>query len=130
MRLPDELELTIAPRGCGKLVRLIKECAKTGCPIITYSNHSKNFIKQKAHDMGYEIPEPYSVNEIAGRRIVLREINVLVDDVESILSKALDNYLGCHVVHATMSEQEDISHYLGADKLREEKPKDGGNEGS
>ena len=107
MRLPDELELTIAPRGCGKSVRLIKESANTGYRIITQSNHSKNFIKQKAHDMGYEIPEPYSVNEIAGRRILPKEINVLVDDVEGILSKALDNYLGCHVVHATMSEQEE-----------------------
>ena len=107
MRLPDELELTIAPRGCGKSVRLIKESAKTGYRIITQSNHSKNFIKQKAHDMGYEIPEPYSINEIVGRRIILKERNVLVDNVESILSKALDNYLGCHVVHATMSEQEE-----------------------
>lgn len=29
------------------------------------------------------------------------------EEVEGILSKALDNYLGCHVVHATMSEQEE-----------------------
>ena len=107
MRLPNELELTITPRNYGKSVLLIKESAKTGYRIITQSNEKKNFIKQKAHDMGYEIPEPYSVNEIAGRRIVLKERNVLVDDVEGILSKALDNYLGCHVVHATMSEQEE-----------------------
>lgn len=107
MRLPDELELTITPIGYGKSVLLIKESAKTGYRIITQSNEKKNFIKQKAHDMGYEIPEPYSVNEIVGRRIVLKERNVLVDDVEGILSKALDNYLGYHVVHATMSEQEE-----------------------
>ena len=73
MRLPDELELTITPRGHGKSVRLIKESAKTGYRIITQSNEKKNFIKQKAHDMGYEIPEPYSVDEIVGRRIVLKE---------------------------------------------------------
>ena len=92
MRLPDELELTITPRGYGKLVLLIKESAKTGYRIITQSELKKIFIRQKAREMGYKIPEPYSVDEIVSRRVVIKERNVLVDDVEGILSKALDNF--------------------------------------
>lgn len=107
MKLPNGLELTIRPRCYGKSVRLIKESAKTGYRIITQSELKKIFIRQKAHEMGYKIPEPYSVDEIVSRRVIIKERNVLVDDVEGILSKALDNYLGCHVAHATMSEREE-----------------------
>lgn len=107
MQLENGLELIRQKRGYGKSVRIIKESAKTGYRIIVPTEYQKEYIMQKAHDMGYDIPEPYTEHEIVGRRIALKERNVLVDNVEYFISKALDNYLGCHVVKATMSQEEE-----------------------
>ena len=107
MKLSDGLELTIRPRGYGKSVQLIKESAKTGYHIITTSKEQIGYIEMKAREMGYDIPRVYSVNDFVGRRMILKEKNVLVDNLDCFLSKALDSYLGCHVVNATMSEQEE-----------------------
>ena len=110
MKLTGGLELMIKPRGYGKSVHIIKESARTHYHIVTATKEQAGWIEIKARDMGIEIPTVYSVDDVIDKQVMKHERNILVDDLDCILSKALDRFFGSHVVCATMSEQEEESH--------------------
>lgn len=92
-------------RGKGKTHDLIITSAITGYPIVCMNEGHANYTKQMAETMGYKIPDPISAERLKGWGAMYK--NVLVDDLEYWLSKALDAYFGTHVVAATMSTKED-----------------------
>ena len=95
------MKLLIKDKGAGKTTGLIYTSEATDYPIITNDNISKYYIINMAKQMGCEIPEPLTVDEL--KRIpVYRGMNVLFDNIESILERAINSYLDANVVCATM----------------------------
>ena len=100
------MKLLIKGRASGKTTGLIYTSEATGYPIITNSKITANYIKNQATEMGCEIPEPITVNDIHSGMKLPSDANVLFDNVETILKDALSYYLGANVVCATMSSPE------------------------
>lgn len=59
-----DTKIYIGPRGCGKTTALIMKSAETGAYIVAPSRCMADYIRKQANDMGYDIPEPLSVDEI------------------------------------------------------------------
>lgn len=55
------------PRCSGKTTTLIEESARTGIPIIAPTMIMANYIKQRAKELGLDIPEPTSINKIVNQ---------------------------------------------------------------
>ena len=98
--------LIIKDRGQGKTTELIHASEVTGLPIVTkYSLHAK-YIEEKAKELGVVIPQPIAITELASNnKDPLYRNGVLIDEAYDIISKALDNYLGTHVVAATLTDK-------------------------
>ena len=56
------------PRGTGKTVELIHVSDATGARIITSNSMQADFIKQKAEELGCNIPLPLTIQEVKGRK--------------------------------------------------------------
>lgn len=97
------MRLLIKDKGQGKTTGLIYASEATGYPIVTFGNVQAKIIKDTAEQMGCVIPEPLTVDELKTRRLP-SDTNVLLDEVTTILDKALKSYLGVNVVCATMSD--------------------------
>ena len=102
------MNLLIKQKGAGKTTGLIYTSEATGYPIVTSSKIHACYIKDWSKDMGCEIPDPITVEELLTDKMrkINRVENVLFDDVETILNEALNMYLGVNVVCATMTELE------------------------
>lgn len=99
------MRLLIKERQEGKTTGLIYASEATGYPIATCNEGMVYNIKMMAEKMGCNIPEPITFSQLRQYKSVMnRYENVLVDEVDSIIGAALDSYLGCHVVGATMSD--------------------------
>lgn len=99
------MKLLIKGRGRGKSTGLIYTSEATGIPILTSTQASKRNILESAHNLGCDIPEPFTIQEardckVRGNRAYDK---VLLDDMEFVLQTALREYLGCEVECATMS---------------------------
>lgn len=99
------MRLLIKERGSGKTTGLIYASEATGYPIATANEAMVNHIKNIAAEMGCIIPEPVTFYELRnGKSRGMRLYdNMLVDEVESILGAALNEYLHCDVKCATLS---------------------------
>lgn len=97
-------------RGAGKTTKLIYASEVTGIPIATHSSGGVEYIKIMAERMGCNIPEPITYYELANNNHRGRPLynSVLADDVDSILQKALNSYLNCHVIGATMTPRDNV----------------------
>ena len=95
------MKLLIKDKGSGKTTGLIYTSEATDYPIITHDNISKHYIMDMAKQMGCTIPEPLTVDELK-RVPFYRGKNVLFDNIESILERAINSYLDANVVCATM----------------------------
>lgn len=102
------MKLIVRGRGSGKTARLIYASEVTGIPIATLSKQNIEHIKDMAERMGCDIPEPVTYRELASNSHIgsMKYNSVLADDVDSIIQKALDSYLNCHVVAATMTPRD------------------------
>lgn len=102
------MKLIVRGRGQGKTARLIYTSEVTGIPIATFSKKNIEYIKDMAERMGCDIPEPVTYHDLASNCHLgsTRYDNVLADDVDSVIQKALDSYLNCHVVAATMTPRD------------------------
>lgn len=100
------MELVIQDRGTGKTTGVIVASHQFGYPIVTLNSCMVNEIIRKAKEMNLNIPTPITVNEL--RRGVKRDNRlydkVLIDEVYPILEQALNHYLGCEVIAATMTD--------------------------
>ena len=97
------MKLLIKDRASGKTTGLIYTSEATGYPIVTNSKITANYIKEQAKEMNCDIPDPITVNDIHSGMGLPSDVNVLFDNVETILKDALNYYLGANVVCATMS---------------------------
>lgn len=52
------MKILAAKRGVGKTTTLIKESAKTGAIIVASSFQEARYVKDKANDLGFNIPDP------------------------------------------------------------------------
>lgn len=95
------MKLLIKDKGSGKTTGLIYTSEATDYPIITHDNISKHYIMDMAKQMECTIPEPLTVDELK-RVPFYRGKNVLFDNIESILERAINSYLDANVVCATM----------------------------
>ena len=97
------MRLLFKDRGQGKTTGLIYASEATGYPIVTFGNVQAKTIKELAKQMGCIIPEPLTVDVLKIRHLP-SNTNVLLDEVTTILDKALKSYLGVNVVCATISD--------------------------
>lgn len=88
-------------RGTGKTTTLIHDAYFTGLPIITTTIKRRDYIFNTAKAMGVNI-ECYTVNELKENRKDLFGEQVLVDELEDVLSFCLG---GVKVVKATMTRR-------------------------
>lgn len=58
------MDIYVGARRSGKTATLIKKSAETGAYIVAPSRCMADYIRKQANDMGYDIPEPFSVEEI------------------------------------------------------------------
>lgn len=96
------MKLLIKDKGSGKTTGLIYTSEATNYPIVTNDNISKHYIIDMAKQMGCEIPEPLTVENLRCADIY-RGHNILFDNIESILERAINSYLNANVVCATMT---------------------------
>lgn len=90
-------------RGTGKTTMMISTAYATGYPIIVTTHIRKDYVLQQAHEMNCDGINVYTVEEW-NRLIHIGENNyALVDEVEELLEKALNDYLKTNVVAATLS---------------------------
>lgn len=100
------MRLLIKKRQSGKTTGLIYASEATGYPIATANECMVKSIKDKAAEMGCTIPTPvtfYELRNWKGRGMRLYD-TVLIDEVESILGAALNEYLHCDVKCATYTD--------------------------
>lgn len=60
----NRMDIYVGARRSGKTATLIKKSAETGAYIVAPSRCMADYIRKQANDMGYDIPEPFSVDEI------------------------------------------------------------------
>ena len=100
----NKLNLLIKGRAKGKTVGLIYASEVTGYPIIAPNEESVRCIEEKAKELGVRIPDPISIRNWRWTPGAYKPECVLIDEVYSLIGKALDFYLGTHVVAATMTD--------------------------
>lgn len=96
------MNLLIKERASGKTTGLIYTSEMTRYPIVVNTNMQKMYIKNLAQHMGCDIPEPLTVIEI--RHHGIKVDKVLVDELQTFLPDAVNEYLGCEVVCSTMTD--------------------------
>lgn len=98
------MKLLIKDRGTGKTTGLIYASEATGYPIVTSSKIQAHYIKDSAEEMGCIIPEPLTVEDLRGYKVLKPGSNIFFDNIESILEVALNTYLNANIVGATMTD--------------------------
>ena len=58
------MDIYVGARRSGKTATLIMKSAETGAYIVAPSRCMADYIRKQANDMGYDIPEPFSVEEV------------------------------------------------------------------
>lgn len=91
-------------RGKGKTTYLIQRSHMTRKPILVGVEMQKNYIKDKARDMGLSIPEPLSVKDLIGdsSRGKVKPTSILVDEMPTVFQTVL----GITIDTATMTERD------------------------
>lgn len=96
------MKLLIKGRRTGKTTQMLYTSEATGYPIVVHSRQMVSVLKNRAKQLGISIPEPITVNDL--RMGFFSPKGVLIDEADKIISDALDAYLGCHVVAATLTD--------------------------
>ena len=91
-----------AQRGQGKTTSLIYASMYTRYPIVCYSKTEVNNIVEMATKLGVSIPCPYTMEEFL-RSKGKYEDNILLDNLDIMLPKILNDYFKCNVCGATMN---------------------------
>lgn len=102
------MDLIIKGRQNGKTAKLIKMSVETSYPIVTSNSSLVKQIKEYAEKIHYDIPEPVDIQHVinGGLRGKDGYENILIDEIglaNNLIDKALEHYLGCHVVACTAS---------------------------
>lgn len=97
------MKLLIKGRGKNKTTGLIYASEATGYPIVCSSKIQTHYIKEMAEKLECDIPEPLSVEELKGH-VLTSKSNILFDNLETIIEKAVNVYLDANIVCATMTD--------------------------
>lgn len=88
------MDIYVGARRSGKTATLIKKSAETGAYIVAPSRCMADYIYKQANDMGYDIPEPFSVEEIFYMKqnkhfmnTDIRRKGLLVDEAQIVLQQ-------------------------------------------
>ena len=101
------MNLLIKQKGTGKTTGLIYTSESTKYPIVTSSKIQACYIKDMSKDMGCEIPDPLTVDDLRLSKALPSGYNILFDNVETILEAAINSYLNANVVCATMTDNKE-----------------------
>lgn len=96
--------LVIKDRGTGKSTQLVYTSAVTQYPIITQHRTSIMHLMDLANELGVVIPTPMTVDDYKARGRI-HENHILIDEGYDLIGKALDAYMGTHVVAVTLSDK-------------------------
>ena len=100
------MNLIIKNRGTGKTTQMIYTSEATQIPIIVENEYRKTEIIKMSREMNCYIPEPITTTNLNKGFLSSRYIQgVLIDEGDSIIEKALEEYLGCKVVAITLSDK-------------------------
>lgn len=90
-------------RQQGKTYMMIITSHVTGFPIVVSNCGRKHVVVDEAKKMGYEDVSVYTVSEM-NRMTRINNIldKVLVDDAETMITDAIERYLGAEIVAMTM----------------------------
>lgn len=94
------------PRGTGKTTQLIHASEIIQCPIICGTELSKQYIKNRADELGCNIPEPINVTKTD--KLDLENKQVLIDNAEYVLTLLLEQAYGCEVKAMTLTGEKVI----------------------
>lgn len=94
------------PRGTGKTIQLIHASEIMQCPIICGTELSKQYIKNRANELGCDIPEP--INIVKADKPNLEGEQVLIDNAEYVLTLLLEQAYGCEVKAMTLTGEKVI----------------------
>lgn len=90
-------------RGTGKTSELIRFSEETGYPIVARDSSNAKYIKNRAKAMGAKIPDVYTETQVENGKLGgfdYREI--LLDDADSVIERALAYYLSATVKAASV----------------------------
>lgn len=99
-------------RGKGKTTGLLYTSSIMNIPILTFNRRSCDILKEKAAQLGFEIPEPLAVSDLYGNpeKVISMVVkDVLVDETLAVLENLL-KHLGANPVAVTLTAPEGV-HY-------------------
>lgn len=101
----NRMDIYVGARRSGKTATLIKKSAETGAYIVAPSRCMADYIRKQANDMGYDIPEPFSVDEITPELkyfndSYIKKHGLLIDELQSVLDVA---FCGIPIHGATLN---------------------------
>ena len=116
------MDIYVGARCSGKTATLIKKSAETGACIVTPSRFMADYIRKQANDMGYDIPEPFSVEEIFRMKRnkffmntdIMRK-GLLVDEAQIVLQQF---FAPAKIWGTTVTDFGDNIEYLNPDEQR------------
>ena len=92
----------IKKRGTGKTTGLIYASEITGYPIVVDTMTKVENIKNKAKEMGCDIPQPICARDLVNSKIKLG-CPILIDEGQILIEIALESYLGAPVAAITFT---------------------------
>lgn len=116
----NRMDIYVGARRSGKTATLIKKSAETGAYIVAPSRCMADYIRKQANDMGYDIPEPFSVEEIFRMKQNKHFMNtdimrkgLLVDEAQILLQQF---FAPAKIWGTTVTDFGDNIEYLNSDK--------------
>lgn len=94
------MKLIGGKKGCGKTTELIKLSHETGISIVCADVNRARLIQDMARKMGLSIPYPVAVN----RDLDYYPKEVLVDDIEDVISRLLNSSVSIATTRLTVEE--------------------------
>lgn len=96
--------LIIKDRGKGKSTQLVYTSATTQYPIIVSTKAQIMYLLNLANELDFIIPTPMTIEDYKANR-QMHGSNILIDEGYDLIGKALDAYMGSHVVAVTLSDK-------------------------
>ena len=77
------MKVVHSPRCSGKSTQAIKASSETGATIVTRNEIMAVLLNKQAHELGYSIPRPISINQYLDMKV--KPENIIIDELESVL---------------------------------------------
>ena len=115
-----EHTLVIGRRQTGKTERLIKMSAEKQIPIICASHNMATYARDRAKQLGLDIPKPIVAKTAAIDTELRKYDSVLVDDAAIVLNQLLGKHIDTMAVNTGHKEFEPIEVIYTEDEDKEE----------